>query len=235
MRQCSRWMVALVAVSLVAVPALAQFPAVSGRALTGIMLLKQKQVRTELKVTEEQGKKIDDAEKEARYKFKDDLDKLKELKGGERFRKQIEVDGKINAEANKSLEKILSAEQNKRLHQIELQIQGIGAFMNPEIQKQLDLNDEQKDDVRKLVTDMSKEMQKLAADMQAKAQQGNFEAIQDGVKKLQSLNRETAAKAAKLLKPEQQKKWKELSGAPFELKVELPGFPGGGIRPPGNR
>ena len=112
---------------------------------------------------------------------------------------------------------MLQPEQSKRLKQISLQMRGSQAFNEEEVQKTLNLTDDQKDKIKTINEDAGKEMQEIR-----QGAQGNF---QEMGKKMAALGKETMDKVSSLLTDEQKKSWKEMTGDPFEFKFEAP--PGG--------
>src|SRR5262245_60771491 len=91
-------------------------------------LLEVKGVQEDLKLKEDQVTKIAELSK----KF---TDELKDLKGRELVTKSREATDAIN----KEVDKVLSAEQAKRLKQLKVQQQGPRALLTPDVSKQLEL------------------------------------------------------------------------------------------------
>ena len=87
------------------------------------------------------------------------------------------------------------------------------AFADPEIAKKLNITDAQKDEI-KTITDESN-----AAD--ARALPGLQNDREGTMKKIAEHRKETMGKIVAKLNDEQQKTWKEMIGAPFELKMEF--------------
>ena len=108
------------------------------------MLLNNKGVQKELKLTDEQAKKVTDALREVNDKHRDDFAGLQDLQGDERREKAQEIMKKVNEEQTKAISEVLSADQVKRLNQIELQVSGPRAFSQEKVQKELKLTDDQK-------------------------------------------------------------------------------------------
>jgi Spy/CpxP family protein refolding chaperone len=91
-------------------------------------------VQKELKLSDNQIKKITDANQSVRDKYKDEFEALAKLEGDERREKGQELRKKMTDETNKTLAEILKPEQNKRLKEITLQQEGARAFNDPEVQ-----------------------------------------------------------------------------------------------------
>jgi hypothetical protein len=121
-----------------------------------------------------------------------------------------ELNREINAAVVKAAGEFLKPEQIARLHQISYQQQGIQAFSDPEVAKKLNLTDAQKAVIKSIQDDSRQEMQSIM--------QGFQDDREGTLKKLAEFRKETLAKAATKLNDEQQKTWKELLGAPFEIQ-----------------
>jgi Spy/CpxP family protein refolding chaperone len=200
-------------------PALAQRPrpgAGSGAGISGLTLLGNKSVQEELKLTDDQVKKVTDlAKKQGTAR-----QALRELEGEERAKKMQEM----AKEGDKMVAEILKPEQAKRLKQIQLQQQGSQAFNNPEVAKELKFTDEQKSKLREIQQDAEKQRAALR-------QPGGGGDRTEAFKKMSEINKATTEKAMALLTPEQQATWKTLAGEPFKGEIRL--FQGGGGRPGG--
>jgi DNA polymerase III gamma/tau subunit len=223
-----RTLVSLAAMAILAVPALAQ-PRQGGGFGGPLFLLTNKSVQEELKITDDQKKKVEDASK----KFNDmRQEKMKEagITVQNRREKREEMD-KINKalspEADKALASALSVldeKQTKRFKQIRLQQQGLRAFSSEEVQTALKLNDDKK----KKIKELSEEGTKSIEDQTKDLTRGDFAKRMEITTKV---NKETLGKIAATLSSDQKKTWKEMTGDAFEVKFAPPG--GGGVRPGG--
>jgi len=208
------------AVALMAAPAFAQ-----GRGGGGMFgggpgaLLSNKGVQKELKLDDEQVKKVETLSTELREKMTGLREKLQDVPQEERGEKMRELMKPINDDMKKSLAGILKPEQVKRLDQIQLQQQGVNAFADPETAKKLNLTDEQKDKLKGIVEDHRSQQRELF--------QG-FQNDREGtMKKIQDLNKETMGKVTGLLTADQKATWKEMTGEPFTVQFQQR-RPGGG-------
>ncbi len=120
----------------------------------------------------------------------------------------------MNATAMKALGEFLKPEQITRLKQISIQTQGIRAFTDPEVAKKLNLTDAQKSDIQTIFEETMEAMRGVPF-----GQDQSEEEREANMKKLTELNKEALDKVAAKLNDEQQKSWKELIGAQFELKM----------------
>ena len=139
MRMLCKVALTLGVATLLAVPAQAQPPGGRGGFGAGFggpgMLLRNEGVQKELKLNEDQVKKVTDAIQKTQEKFQDELAALREATPEEQREKRPALMKKINEENEKTIAGILNADQTKRLKQIELQTQGVRAFSNEDVQK----------------------------------------------------------------------------------------------------
>ncbi len=222
MRTVSKTIVALGLVALMAGPALAQQGrgGGGGRGYGGGgigMLLSNASVQQELKLDATQIEKA----KELSTKLREKVTAVTQgLEGQERFAKIREISKELNTEANTGAKEFLKPEQLKRLHQIHHQVQGAQAFTDEHVQSKLKLTDAQKSDIDSIVQASNTEIGVLFQNMQSDP---------EGTRaKLHEHRKETLAKVESKLTDEQKTAYKELLGAPFEIKYEP--RPGGGGR-----
>jgi Spy/CpxP family protein refolding chaperone len=191
-----------------AAPALAQPPGGGFRGGPGF-LLTNPGVQKELKLTDEQVTKVREALAKVREDHRDDLEKLRDPDLPREDRGKLIQ--KLNEANTKALAGVLNADQAKRLQQITLQVQGVQAFNDPEVQKRVKLTDDQKDKLQKIGQGSREKMRELFQES------GD---MQEVMKKMNELRKEVLTKAAGVLTDEQKKTWKEMTGAPFELRFE---------------
>jgi len=223
MRTLSKTIVALGLVALMAGPALAQQGrgGGGGRGFGGGgigMLLSNASVQHELKLDATQIEKAKELADKAREKFTASRESLQSLQGEERFKKMAELNKEANEEANKAVGAFLSKDQVHRLHQIHHQVQGAQAFTEEHVQTKLKLTDAQKSEIAAINTEAREKMGAIFRDSQ-----GDREAA---MAKTTELRKETLAKVEAKLTAAQKTTYKEMLGAPFEIKFERPG--GGG-------
>jgi Spy/CpxP family protein refolding chaperone len=190
-----------------------------GFGMGGTFLLNQKSVQEELKLSDEQVKKV----KELSDKQRESFQGLRDLSQEERRTKMQE-----SAKATqKAVGEILNEKQQKRLKQIELQQQGGRALANEEVAKTLNLTDEQKEKVKTIVAEG-----RPAAG--GGAGQRGQRPDEETLKKMAEARKARDEKLLNILTPEQKAKYKELTGEPFKGTITRPQFGGAG-RNRGNR
>jgi len=223
MRMLSKTIVALGLVALMAGPALAQQGRGGGGGRGGFgggigMLLSNASVQQELKLDATQIEKAKEVADKAREKFTASRESLQSLEGDARFKKMQELNKEVNEEANKAVAAFLSKDQIHRLHQIQHQVQGAQSFTDEHVQSRLKLTDAQKGEIDSIVQASYTEMHSLYQNMQSDP---------EGTRaKLHEHRKETLAKVESKLTDEQKTAYKEMLGAPFEIKYEP--RPGGG-------
>jgi Spy/CpxP family protein refolding chaperone len=213
MRTMTKTIVALGVVAFLAAPAMAQQGRGGGRFGGGpAFLLGNASVQQELKLDASQIEKAKAVADKAREKFTAARESLQSLEGEERAKKQRELASEVNTETHKAVKEFMKPEQVKRLYQITHQVQGAQAFTDEHVQKHLKLTDAQKSDIEGIVTASGQEMRKVFQE-----NQGDREAIQS---KMTELRKETLAKVESKLTDEQKASYKEMLGAPFEVRFE---------------
>ncbi len=212
MKVIMRTVIGLGLVALMASPAAAQGRGFGRFGGSYAFLLSNASVQKELKLDDQQTDKAkslaDKINEERQSKFQD----LQGLEGQERFTKMQEINHELNTTTLKEAGEFLKAEQIARLKQISLQQRGAMAFSDPEVAKKLNITDAQKNDIQEIVQASREKMRELRDEFQ-----NDREAA---MKKMQEINKETLSQAVAKLNDEQQKTWKEMLGAPFEIKYE---------------
>jgi Spy/CpxP family protein refolding chaperone len=192
----------------------------------GGLLLANKSVQEELKITDEQKTKIQEIAKESREKteaiigkvdFKDQESRAKAREAREQNKDKLM---EIGQASEKAMLAVLDDKQKTRFKQIEIQSQRVDAFKNEEVVKALNLTDDQKEKLKTIAEDVNKDI----TDLRKEFSKENF---QENQKKIATLRKDGMEKAVAVLNDAQKAKWKELTGDPFEVRFEG-GFGGGG-------
>lgn len=117
----------------------------------------------------------------------------------------------------------LTAEQQKRLAQLENQQLGANAFTNARVVKTLGLTEDQVAKIKELNEEMAKErgeiMREALGGGGGGGGRGGFdrEKMAEMQKKVKNLTDDTAEKIQKTFTAEQRSKWKDMIGEPFDL------------------
>ena len=176
----------------------------------GFQLLANKSVQEELKLSDAQKEKIEAKAKDYRSKMQDVFAKLKDVPKDERREKMTSLMKEANAEADKAAAEILKPDQMKRFRQIERQQQGITSLTSEDTAKELKLSDTQKEKLKAINEELSNDMRELFKGGGGK----------DARAKITALRKEAMDKAVAVLNADQKTKWKEMTGAPFEVRFE---------------
>jgi Spy/CpxP family protein refolding chaperone len=219
---------------LLAGPALAQRGG-RGPGGGGGGLVQNQSVQKELKLSEDQIQKVKEAVDGIRSKHQEERTALRSLQGDERQEKSQELNKRVAEETKQALAGILSAEQSKRLKEITLQQEGARAFNGEEVQKALKLTDDQKDKIKTINEDAAKDMRELFPQGGRRGGGGGGAppdpaVMKERMTKVAALRKENLEKVTSVLTDDQKKAWKDMTGAPFEVKFEAPqgGRRGGG-------
>ena len=173
-------------------------------------------VQTELKLTDDQKTKITDFNTSFRQQMRD---KFQADQGDQaQLSKDMQA---LNEDAKKQIDAILTDDQKKRIHEIQIQAAGNSAIMDKDVQASLDLTDEQKTKIETL----NKNAQEAQASLRQKMQDGSLDR-QEAFTTMQKNNDTLKEELGKVLTDAQKAKLKELGGAPF--KLEMPQRRGGG-------
>jgi hypothetical protein len=175
------------------------------------MLLGNESVQKELKLEDQQIEKCKELGEKAREKMTAARSQLEGLDQEERRTKMTELMKELNESTMKTAGEFLKPEQITRLKQVSYQQRGASAFSDPEVAKKLNITDSQKSDIQSIVQESMGEMRTIFQE-----NQDDREAM---MKKIAEHRKATLAKAEAKLNDEQQKTWKEMLGAPFEIKI----------------
>jgi len=196
-----KWVLVLAVPALWVAEARPQERSVPERTTIELLLLRQKSVQQELKVSPELTKKVVDFTNKQREAFG------QALKLGEEERKQKLME--MAKENKQFLDDNLSPEQHKRLFQITLQVTGLHELNRPEVAKGLNLTEEQQQKFKDLQTDHRKQLVEI---FQSKERDSRNE-------KLAKLREDTRNKVRAILTDEQKDKVRELLGEPFRGEI----------------
>lgn len=169
------------------------------------VLLRQKAVQEELKLSPEQVKKaaaLADKPHEVVPAGQD--------MGREEVRKRLAELARTN---KKSCAEILNPAQLQRLQEIALQQEGVLALHDSEIAAALQLTDTQKETLRNLEEDTRKALRKVV--------QEHADRREELRQKVAKLVKSSQDRFVQVLSSEQRAKWKDLTGKPFEGRLSL--------------
>jgi Spy/CpxP family protein refolding chaperone len=198
------------------------------------MVAQNKDLQAELKVTDEQKAKLEEAMKpinEARREMFQGFTPG-QPPSEEQQKEMREKMAKMTADTRKAVEGVLTADQTKRLTQINYQFLGVNAFANEDVQKELKLTDGQKEKVKGIADEYAKDNRELM--------QGGFrfrpgqapsdedrKKMEETRKKGEALRKDALEKIQEVLTDDQKTAWKGMVGEKFDTSKLTPGFGGG--------
>jgi hypothetical protein len=151
-----------------------------------------------------------------------DLQNFQNLSNEQRQKMQ-DITTKLNEEFTPKLKDLLSADQMKRLKQIQVQEQGAGALTNADVAAELALTDDQKKKLADVQAEYGRKQRELFT--------GGGD-IQERIAKGRELTAARDKQAVEVLTAEQKTKYEALKGSPFD--VSQLGLGGRGRRGKGN-
>lgn len=165
-----------------------------------VMLLRQKCVRDELKLTDDETKKIHEHNDRQHMR----AEQIHKLPADQRHARYEE----LSRENERFLDQVLEPAERKRLDEISLQVAGLLMATSPKVAERLNLTDQQKEQLRRHQAEARREM---ADALHAKSKGGRQE-------KMKELRQTSRKHLDDVLTPEQEAKWKEMAGKPFDAK-----------------
>jgi Spy/CpxP family protein refolding chaperone len=190
-----------------------------GRGGNFLFLLRVKEVREEIKLTETQDELVKFVEEEVsgdqprpRFNFRDATDEERE-----KYFSEQQARAKKKAKAAKEmLATVLSKDQVKRLTEISIQQQGIGALNDSDVVKLLKITPEQKEKIEKTQQANREERRAKRRELfqDGGFGSGNFQEMRE---KRAALRTEADKKVLAELTPEQQKQFEAMKGEKFEM------------------
>ncbi len=168
-----------------------------------VMLLRQASVRKELNLTADEAAKIHEFTSQ-QWKKAHEVSKLSENDRDKKF-------AEMTKENERFVEATLEKKQRERLNQITLQVAGLLCVTRPDVASKLKLTDEQKTRAAKFQKEARDEMEEL------------IHATKDEEKqeRLVELRQTSRKRLLDLLTDEQETKWKEMAGKPFNGDIHF--------------
>jgi hypothetical protein len=201
------------------------------RGVNPLMLVGNPAVQKDLGLSEENATKVKEITDDVRQEMQEqiagsgiDFQGLRDLQGEEREKRMAEIQTKM-AEVNKTINdkflpkinEILDKSQQKRLHEIAIQAAGSAALEDAGVVKDLGLSKDQTDKIKSIVKDFSGKTRAIPRDADRS----------ERMAKTAELREEETAKVTEVLTKDQQAKFTDMKGKPFDTK-SLQG--GGGRR-----
>ncbi|MBY0228859.1 MAG: hypothetical protein K2W96_06255 [Gemmataceae bacterium] len=199
---------------MITLPVVAQFRPGAGMFGGGQNLLSMKEVRKELKFTDDQNKVVADLQE----KNKEATSGLRELfaEDREKAMAQMKKAGDDLSAGYKKLRGDLTSAQKKRLGELEIQNaaknKDLGIFKNEDALKVLKLTDKQKEELKEVADTLEKDSKELLDDAKGDKKKGR-----EVFGKIRTMNAEAFDKVMKGLDDDQKKAWEAAQGEKFEF------------------
>jgi hypothetical protein len=222
MRAHVLWFLAVLFTGLLNVSVLAQASPLEGvlsRLEDGVdtpLLLAAPEVKKEIRLTDEQSVQVRQIVQEVRDKYQPELRKVQ----GDRERYFLllaDSAQETRDRVNKALPGILNPDQLKRLHQIDIQVNGIVSFKRPEVQRELKLTEEQKTEIRRIGQGLRQDVAEAFRDVPT----APLRRLPAAVRRARELKDTATQKAVGTLNEDQKTTWKQMTGDRFDLKIDF--------------
>lgn len=191
-----------------------------GYARNPLMLLMNPNVQKELKLDSDIKQEVQEAYQEVNRVRSQDYQKARTLTGKERTKFYQELRTKFETDSAKKAREILEPKQYARLQEILVQVQGISAFHNPQIQKKLKITDAQKQKFAEVQKAQAVKQQKAIRDLQQKV---GANGVRFDYKKYREIQKKFQAELEKemtgVLTKEQQAQFAKMKGKKFEMNT----------------
>ncbi len=209
-----RLILVVTAMSLLAASAIAQrgqggMMRMGGMQNSGVFLLMRPDVQRDIELTADQKAQLETIQQEATAQMRAMFEGMRDGGGG--FDTMRETMEKFQAEVTKKAYAVLTEPQRKRVKEIEVQLQGNRAILNPDIQKDLGLSDEQKGKIKSLQSNLEAANQALMQDVR----DGVLD-MQGARERMENNNKVLDTELGKVLTPDQSEKLKAMAGKPFK-------------------
>ena len=186
-----------------------------GNMNTPVGLLNRADVQKDLAITDDQKAKLTEIRTASRQKMTD----ARQAAGDDQQAMRAAMQ-KVTEEISKDQLAVLTDDQKKRLMEIFVQVRGTQSILNADVQKALELSDDQKTKI----TDLQKRQQQANQEIRAKQQDQSIDQ-QEAQAQMQKNNKVLADELEKVLTDAQKAKLKDMGGKPF---VADPPVAGGG-------
>jgi Spy/CpxP family protein refolding chaperone len=227
MRPQVKWLLTATLAGLIVSPVVGQAPrevlqAIFENGVDAPMLLANPGVQKEIKLSDKQHAQVKKVVQEVFDKYKPEFQKAGRDQA-KRLKLMADSTQETRDRLRNELPDILKPEQLKRLKEIQIQVNGIVSFKREDVQKELNLTDEQKEKIKGIGEGLKKDVAALFKD----AASAPLRKMPEAMRKSKELKDAATRKAVETLTEEQQKSWQKMHGEKFDLKLDL-GLRGGG-------
>jgi Spy/CpxP family protein refolding chaperone len=178
-------------------------------------LYRQDDVARSLNLTADQLSRLNRATDDLQSRYRSDFDRLGSLSDRERAARSADLMRRYGTDWSKATSDIFNDQQRSRYGQLDLQYRGIGAFSDPELQRRMNLTDQQIAQMRDLDTWSLERMREFPERMRTSQDRG-AQAWSD-------YRRQGQERLNKILTPEQQRAWSQITGEPYNFRPPVTG------------
>lgn len=176
-------------------------------------LLRSKEVREELKITDEQMEAIKKLSQASRPKRPEGLN-FREMSEEDRsafFKKMQKEQAERIAEMKEQLEEVLLPQQIERAEQIALQVQGARALSQSDVAEKLGITEQQQQELKEVRDSLQDGMREKMREMFSGGDRNGMR------EKMMEIRKEMEEKVLGVLTSDQKAKFEEMKGDPFEM------------------
>lgn len=183
-------------------------------------LLTRAEVQEELELVDDQKEKLKAIADQMREKMQKEFSGIRDIPQEERRAKMEEMQKKAETwaqEARKQIEEILLPHQLDRLHEISIQVRGIGALLDSRVQDDLGLNEQQKTKIRDLREKATNDARALFEGLRDLPAEERRAKMNENREKVQQMMRDGQEQLMGVLSEQQRTKFEEMKGKKIEL------------------
>ncbi len=164
-------------------------------------------VRQNLNITEKQFSQLNQMYGDAYRRYRLALGNIDTLKDGERLQRMQELSGNFINDFQRSSNQVLSPEQRQRFNQLYLQYRLYDAFNDPQVQQQLRLTDQQRQQLQNLGQQYNQQL----IDVYKNAHTDRTGAV----RQFEELQQQNSNRIGAVLNDQQKQQWRAMTGAPL--------------------
>jgi len=171
------------------------------------------EVSKELNLSQSQIDRLNTVTSQLQSKYASKMDRLSRLSGAERVRLLKELNASLGSDWRQTAAQILTPKQMARYAQIELQVAGMEAFSDADLQKKLNLKPQQLQKIQSLRDQARREMGEvrlLARDN-----------LREAARRHESYRQRWYEAANTILDGDQRRMWRDMSGNSFNYRPTI--------------
>lgn len=186
-----------------------------------LRLLGLPEVQQELELVDDQKNKLKTIADDFRQRIQKEFSGIRDLPQQERQAKMEELQKKGKTwgeEAQKRVEEILLPHQTDRLHEISLQVRGTTALIDPKVQQELGLNEQQKNKLRELSEKTQSEIRGMFEGLRELGDEARRAKMAENREKMQKIIKDAQDQAMATLTEQQRTKLEEMKGKKIDIQ-----------------